>query len=143
MRRLALSTLLLALAMGPAHGASDFTVSGTIALPSPEANLSGGVTEIAGACDPSSPVQSVDGDWILLPDGADGQAITIVPDAASDMDGYFYDASCSLIRYFDLAAKTSGRTETGIVPDAAKYVIVDQADGLNGTYTLTIPQVLP
>jgi hypothetical protein len=140
-RRLAwLWLVALSTALGTYSSAHAGTViaTGTILLPSPQSGFPGGFTEIGGRCDPSSPLQGLDGAWVVLPEGSSGMAITLTGSAGSDMDGYFYDAECALIPNFDLAKRPAGRNEVAVVPSDAAFVVVDQFDGVNGTYTLIL-----
>lgn len=118
------------------HGPT-FTASGTVAVGHPATNVTGGITENLGSCDPESGFNGLDGRWYDITGFGDHTA-TLTLDANSDFDAYWYDASCTFIDDSGMAQGFVGETETAPVPTNAKFVIVDLFLGANGTFTLKI-----
>ncbi len=164
MKRVALIGLLAILLTGaPAVNADehpDWTASGEILLPSPGSRAIGGVTELASPCmgsiDPDVPdgaAQGLDGYWIEIPEGAGGHAATLTADAPNEVDAWFYDLDCNLIRppssmsagpKDEHAYSMAGSGDlpegdkAGTIPAEAAFAAVDLYLGFNATFTFTI-----
>lgn len=163
MRRFAILPLIVLSVVVPAsadHGASTWEQTGTILLANPTTRSYAGVTEQGSPCggsiDPDVPdgsANGIDGFWFRLPDGVVGHDATLTssefpaPDPVglvpgNDVDAWFYDDSCTLIRptadrnAYHMA--TAGSNEFGIVPAGAAYVIVDLVSGGNATFTFRV-----
>lgn len=163
MRKLLLLPLLaaaVALPAGAGHGTGTWERTGTILLPNPATRLYFGVTEFVSPCggsiDPDVPegaTNGLDGAWFEVPDDAWGHRATltatefVVPDPlnlvpGNDVDAWFYDGGCSLIRpSTDQGAyhmATVGSNEFGVVPIGTAWVVVDLVTGGNATFNFRI-----
>lgn len=148
-------TAMIALSMLPAsatHGES-FVATGTIAVADPASRQYGGVTEQGSPClgsiDPDVPAgifQGVDAVWVALPLESEGHAATLTSTAPNDVDAWFYDEGCTLIKpAADPNAYSMATTdpapngdEEGIIPVGAAWVAVDLYVGAAAPFTLTI-----
>jgi len=145
MRKLLASATMIAVAGITGAGITQeepVVLTGTIGVGNPVL----GVTEVGGACDPSSPLQGLDGMWFPIA-GHDGWSATLdLPAAESDADVYFYDAECGSIDYDDMAQNFMAlgidpfldNTEQGTVPAGAAFAVVIGYAGVNISFTLTI-----
>lgn len=141
------------------HGGDTWDQTGTILVSNAATRLYGGISELGGACgeslDPDVPHdtwQGLDGYWFELPEEAAGHDATMTASASAvpedapapgnDVDAWFYDAGCTLIRptqdpnAYHMA--TPGSTEFGVVPEGAAWVVVDLVTGANATFTFQI-----
>lgn len=132
---LALVPALLPAAAGAHHGQKYFSVSGTIRIGHPVARATGGVTELAAQCDPSSPLQGIDAFWIRLPESTLGRAARLDAGEPNDADAWFYDASCRPLPYNGMA---HDGPESGVVPTGSVWAVIYLAFGVEGTFTFTV-----
>lgn len=145
-----------------------FTETGTILIGNAATRETGGVTEIVSPCDgsldpevPAYAAQGIDGYTIdLLGEGSFedlealwGNRATLtanrtIPDTpapvgtGNDVDAWFYADGCSLIKpTADPAAyhmATTGSSEFGVIPNGARFVVVDLYRGANAEFTFSI-----
>lgn len=137
-RLLALLVLVaLSLTASPARGGYD--VGGVIQAGNPMTAVVGGVTEIMGACDPTSDVQGVDGYWLKLPaDAATKRATLTIRDVDDDVDLYFYDGDCSFVDDLSMAQKSFGETEHGNIPEGATWAVANLYLGADAGFTVSV-----
>lgn len=134
MQKLFLGALALLLIAAPAVSAQ--TYSGSILVGHAVTGLAGGATEIFEACTPDGELAGVDGVWFDIGTG-DNRTFALTMDSTLDADVYFYDAGCSYISDYSGAQNFLGEAEAGIVPEGARFAIVDGFAG-TGAFELTI-----
>jgi len=151
MKRLPLLLVLGALVAAPMAQAEEpfFSQDGVVTAPNPGSKAIGGLTELLNPCGEEDPdlgdINGLDGFWIELPEGAQGREATLASDAR-DMDVWFYTGfgtGCTLISDDDDPAAYNMATdltagESGTIPAAATFVIVDLAVGANAAFTFSI-----
>lgn len=135
-KRLIATCAVAAIVLGP-FAASAAPITGTIALGHPASVLGLGVTENAGACDPNSAAQGVDGYWVELA-GQDAVHLENTGDASGlgELDIFFYDAECGWIEGADLVE--SGAIEEGPIPAEADALVIVAFTGVSIEFILTL-----
>ncbi|MFP5224901.1 MAG: hypothetical protein ACLGH3_05010 [Actinomycetota bacterium] len=140
-----------------------YQADGTILVGNPLTRETGGVAEIGESCgesiDPDIPTgtfDGTDGRWLFLGDDPTdlwGHRATLtanrtIPDTpapvgtGNDVDAWFYDTGCGLIRPVDdpnaYHMATVGSNEQGIIPQGAQWVVVDLYRGVAAEFEFTI-----
>ena len=92
----------------------------------------GGVTEVAGRCDPSSPANGVDGLIVPIPaDKRDGthnlRSVGSGGGAPYDLNVYFYNAECVFMA--GVSHNSTNPDELGSIPEGAAFGVVDLVSG--------------
>lgn len=160
MRRLllaALVALVLPVSAQASHP-SAFTQTGLIAVGNPGTRTIGGATEVVSPClgsidqdVPAGAAQGTDGYWFEIPEAVRGHAATLVAAAPNDVDAWFYDENCTLIKpsgtgpvdpdaysMASLSPEPDGN-ESGKIPAAAAWAVVDLYVGAAATFTFNVP----
>lgn len=142
---------------------SLFRATGTILIGNPVTRETGGVSETATACGesvdqdvPADAAEGVDGRWVYLgddPSGLWGKRATLTADrtipanpapvgTGNDVDAWFYDSGCSLIKPTTFPGAyhmaTVGSSEEGVVPPSAQWVAIDLYRGVRATFEFTV-----
>jgi hypothetical protein len=93
------------------------------------------VTAVGAACDPTSPLNGIDGVWYKIPRGA--TRVTFTPSALLDADLLFRTGTCQGITDGGvLNGQGYGRRVSGPVPKNASFVLVNGWLG-TGAFTVT------
>jgi len=139
LKRFAAACAVATIVAGPMSAtAGDGPIAGSILIGHPLTGVTGGVTEIAGACDPASPFQGVDGHWVQLAGQTQADLVQTANADISDLDIYFYTAECGFVAGASLATDAIGGGESGPIPAEAGYLIVDAFIGAGAGFDLTL-----
>lgn len=140
-----------------------FQETGTILVGNPITRETGGVSETLSSCGesidqdvPAGTGEGVDGAWVFLGDDprnlwektatlTSPRTIPANPapvGTGNDVDAWFYDTACALIKPSQHAGAyhmaTTGSAETGVIPTGAQWVVVDLYRGVNAPFTFTV-----
>lgn len=121
---------------GPASASHTAEFTGTILVGNPMTGIVGGVTENVEGCSPGGATEGLDGVWFDIAGFGGGTGVLTNADTL-DGDVWFYTAGCGFINNAAMAAKGLGETETGAIPEAAAYAVVDGFVG-TGDFTLSL-----
>lgn len=134
----ALAVLMLAALGAITPATAGGTLSGGLIAGHAGTRLGVGATELFAACDTSTPLQGLDGYWVLI-DGATSVAVQPTANAVvSNFDVAFYDAECTYLDGTDLDSGGQGQAESGPVPPTAWYLIVTATSGAAIEFDLTL-----
>lgn len=135
------------------HG--QFTVTETVTVGNPGVVTYGlwtpaHITNQFARCDPDSDLNGLDGVWYDI-DGFGGHQATLTMDPDSLFEVHWYDESCRFTYTGGLDSpwlcaglcvsgdpRELGKTVTAVVPEDARFAIVDLYYGANAAFTLTI-----
>jgi hypothetical protein len=175
MRKIVLVGMLVLLFPFQARAGVVFEATGLIRAGNPATRVAGGVTETTNACGvslepnvPNGTTQGADGFWFQLPESIRGHTATLTEDppninedtATGDMDVWFYDAGCNLIKppntdgtgpkdpnAYSMATQGEASLndddlpvfspENGTIPAMAAWAIVDLVVGANATFNFS------
>ena len=133
---LALAALLALAPLAAGGHAPVIVVEGSILVGHLGTVFLGGVTESLASCDPSSPLNGLDGVWVDIR-GYVGHPFLLTTDPTLDGDLWFYTDACLWIHLATGAHFGLGEPEHGRVPDRSAYLIVDGGLG-TGAFRLTV-----